>query len=113
MNREDNLLHRIQVANNSNKKMSVICFPHAGGCVANYSDWISYLPKDISFYIVDLPLRGKKINKPMYNSIETLIDDIFRSLELYDIFSTMPYVFLGIVLELSWHLNLILKIFFK
>ncbi|OCG41148.1 hypothetical protein A9G29_07795 [Gilliamella sp. Fer2-1] len=28
---------------------------------------ISYLPKDIHFYIVDLPLRGKKVNKPMYN----------------------------------------------
>lgn len=95
MNLEDSLLHKIQAINDNDKKMSLICFPHAGGSVTNYSDWISYLPEDISFYIIDLPLRGKKIDKPMYDSIEKLIHDIFRSLKLYDIFSSMPYVFFG------------------
>ncbi|GAE87116.1 thioesterase II family protein [Acetivibrio straminisolvens] len=74
-------------------KIKLFCFPYAGGSSAAYIGWKKYLSDKIELRPLDLAGRGRRINEPLYNSIEEVIEDIFPRIqnELCD----SPYCIFG------------------
>lgn len=74
-------------------RIKLFCFPYAGGSSAVYMGWKKHLSDKIELRPLDLAGRGRRISKPLYNSIEEVIEDIFPQIknELCD----SPYSIFG------------------
>jgi medium-chain acyl-[acyl-carrier-protein] hydrolase len=75
------------------KKITLFCFPYAGGSAAAYNKWRQYLDKHIELFPVELAGRGKRIYDPLYQSIEEAVEDVYQRIspEL----SKGPYAIFG------------------
>lgn len=72
--------------------LRLICFPHAGGSANSYRGWAEKLPRDVELYAVELPGRQRRFGEPLVSDLETVLDNLERSLEALD---ALPFVFFG------------------
>lgn len=75
-----------------NSKVNVVCFPYAGGTASNFSRVKKFLSEDFSVYPVLYPLRERRFNQPMPNTVEELVQEFVDSCE--DIFRK-PFIMFG------------------
>jgi surfactin synthase thioesterase subunit len=57
--------------------LRLFLFPHAGGTAALYRSWERLLPVDVSFQVVVLPGRDRRIGERPFVEIEPLLDAVF------------------------------------
>lgn len=74
-------------------KIMLLCFPYAGGSSAAYLSWKKYLDSNIELCPVELSGRGKRINDPLYECVEDVINDIFPKFE--NIIANSSYALYG------------------
>lgn len=74
-------------------KTVLLCFPYAGGSSAAYLSWKRHLSGSIELCPVELAGRGRRINEPLCESIEDVIDDIFPKIK--SIIGNSPYALFG------------------
>ncbi len=73
-------------------KLQLFCFPHAGGGVAFFSHWLSFLPADIEVHFVLLPGRENRFKESPYTDIHLLTHDFSEVISEY---LNRPYAFYG------------------
>lgn len=59
-------------------KTKLFCLPHAGGLSTVYHSWKEYVSDDIEVVPIELAGRGKRINTPLYESMEEAIADLYH-----------------------------------
>lgn len=62
-------------------KLTLICFAHAGGGVASFAQWISFLPETIRLCAVQLPGRENLLRETAYTQLNGLIPALLQCLE--------------------------------
>ena len=70
----------------------LFCFPYAGGGASVYYRWIDKFPTTIQVLPVQLPGREGRLHESMPNTLEGLIDTIYRDLQP---FFDRPFYFFG------------------
>ncbi|MGE5342761.1 MAG: thioesterase II family protein [Candidatus Omnitrophota bacterium] len=75
------------------KRLTLYCFPYAGGSSGIFSKWRQYIDKHIELRPVELAGRGKRIYDPLYQSIDEAIDDIYQLIK-NDLHKS-PFAFFG------------------
>ncbi len=75
------------------KRMTLFCFPYAGGSAAVYNKWRMYLDKSTEMRAVELAARGRRMREPNYESIDHAVDDVFNLIK--DDLVKGPYAFYG------------------
>ncbi|MGW7417824.1 thioesterase II family protein [Streptomyces sp. NPDC054863] len=70
----------------------IICLPHAGGGGGTFSPWRPYLPEGVELAPVDLPGRGSRIDEPLPESFDSLVEALFEGLRGE---FTLPYALFG------------------
>ncbi|MBF0286685.1 MAG: thioesterase [SAR324 cluster bacterium] len=73
-------------------KLQLFCFPHAGGGVAFFSQWIKHLPTNVEVHLVLLPGRENRFKESPYTDINLLVHDLS---EVISEFLNIPYAFYG------------------
>ncbi|MGL5436299.1 MAG: thioesterase II family protein [Lachnospiraceae bacterium] len=73
-------------------RLSILCFPYAGGGAGAYWKWTGRFPGQFGFYPVHLPGREQQICEPLYHDICKLAEDITE--EMVECF-TGPLVLFG------------------
>lgn len=77
---------------NSAADFNLFCFPHAGGTVNLFKDWINFLPENYNVYVLSLPGRGRKTLEEKVIDMNLLMENISKEIEtLLD----KPFVFWG------------------
>lgn len=59
-------------------KIKLFCFPHAGGLSSIYYNWKEHLNNDIEIIPIELAGRGKRLNVPVYESMQEAVLDIYN-----------------------------------
>lgn len=59
-------------------KITLFCFPYAGGSASIYYGWKKYINKDIEIIPVELAGRGKRFDCQAYDKIDDVVDDAFE-----------------------------------
>ncbi|SDY37496.1 thioesterase II family protein [Lachnobacterium bovis] len=77
---------------NIDKKINLFCFPHAGGCAANYAKFGKEI-ENMSIMPVQYPMREKRIREKMSKSIQELAQDFVN--ESIDIINEKEFCLLG------------------
>lgn len=62
-------------------KISLFCFPYAGGSATIYNKWRKYIDSCIEIVPVELSGRGKRFNEPLYDNINDVVDDMYHILK--------------------------------
>ncbi len=73
--------------------MKLFCIPYAGGSASNYTRWNKYLHNSINLYPMELAGRGMRYSKPLYNSINEAVDDLYNLIK--GELNNEPYAFFG------------------
>jgi len=73
-------------------KLSLFCFPYAGGTTYTYRNWESLLPPQIEACPVELPGRASRISDPPATSIIKLVQSMTPALLPY---LDKPFAFFG------------------
>lgn len=73
-------------------KIKLFCFPYAGGSSVVYQQWNRFINGNIELVPVELAGRGRRINDPMYTTVEEAVDDIYGRIEHQ---LQGPYAFFG------------------
>ncbi|HEY9061408.1 MAG TPA: thioesterase domain-containing protein [Pseudobacteroides sp.] len=73
--------------------IKLFCLPYAGGSATVYSRWKNYIDQNIEVIPIELAGRGKKFSKPLNNSIEDEVNNIFE--EITHHIKNYPYAFFG------------------
>lgn len=58
-------------------KITLFCFPYAGGSATIYNKWKSFVNSDIEIVPVELSGRGRRFNELLYKDIQHAVDDLF------------------------------------
>ena len=75
-----------------NPSMRLFCFHDAGGNSSLYNGWEEYMASDVELVCVELPGRGKRINEPSFQDMESLVKNLTAHLmNKID----KPYAFFG------------------
>ena len=61
-------------------KVSLICFPYAGGSRYSYGVFESVAPRKFNILPLELPGRGDRIGEPLLTEINSMVDDLFRQI---------------------------------
>lgn len=75
------------------EKVKLFCFPYAGGTAGVYSKWKNYGNNNVEIIPVELAGHGKKICKPLNNTIEDEVNQIFN--EVVNQIKNCPYALFG------------------
>ncbi|MBY0116256.1 thioesterase domain-containing protein [Paenibacillus sp. FSL R5-0623] len=75
-------------------KMRLYCVPYAGGSASIYNKWKKGLSESIVLNPVELAGRGLKFSKPLYESIQQSVDDVFDYISS-DLPDEEPYALFG------------------
>jgi len=59
----------------------LLCFPHAGGGVAPFYRWSSWLPPDIQLSPVKLPGREDRLREPAVDELPRLVESIGEAID--------------------------------
>lgn len=62
------------------EKMTLFCFPYAGGSASIYRNWAEQLPVPVNVCPVQLPGRGSRIKEQSYTNVIPLVNDLAPSL---------------------------------
>ena len=62
------------------QKVRLFCFPHAGGGTAVYHRWRTQIAEHVQVVPIRLPGRETRIDDPLYDSLTTLVDDLYADL---------------------------------
>jgi medium-chain acyl-[acyl-carrier-protein] hydrolase len=73
-------------------KLSLICFPYAGGGANIFATWKGVLPPSIEILAVNPPGRGARMMEPALCDMDTLVAQLKSELKP---FLNKPYVFFG------------------
>lgn len=73
-------------------KLSLFCFPYAGGAATMFQQWRLSLPNTIEVCPVQLPGRGHRISEPRFTSLGPLVE--FLAEEMRD-YLNRPFAFFG------------------
>ncbi|WP_197144539.1 thioesterase II family protein [Lysinibacillus sphaericus] len=60
------------------RKIKLFCLPYAGGSSVTYIKWGKLLNRYIEVIEVELPGRGRRINDPLIDNLEDMVEDVFR-----------------------------------
>ncbi|MEY8742625.1 thioesterase II family protein [Bacillales bacterium AN1005] len=74
------------------KKINLFCIPFAGGSAVVYSKWKKNTDSFIQIHEVELPGRGRRMNEPLIDNMEAMVEDIFYSIKNN---LTEPYALFG------------------
>lgn len=74
-------------------KTKLFCFPYAGGSTVIFNNWKQYIDPSIELEPIELAGRGKRINEPLYNGVNDVVDDVFNLMN-HKINNT-PYALFG------------------
>jgi len=74
--------HLIQ---NQNRQIThrLVLFPYAGGSASIYRKWDNKLPSSIAVHAVELPGHGNRLNEPLFNRVEPLVQSMAKALKPY------------------------------
>jgi len=78
---------------NHMNKIKLFCFPYAGGSAVIFNNWKQYIENSIELVPIELAGRGKRINEPLYNGVDDVIDDVFGLIK--NKINDNPYAFFG------------------
>ncbi|WP_343746109.1 alpha/beta fold hydrolase [Chitinophaga sp.] len=59
-------------------KVKLFCFPYAGGSAAVFNKWHRQLLPFVELVPVELAGRGKRMQEPLYRSVDEMVDDVYR-----------------------------------
>ena len=57
-------------------RMTLVCFPHAGGTSAAYQPWSPYFPADIALTSIVYPGREARVFEPLIDSMDILVSHV-------------------------------------
>lgn len=60
------------------KKLLLFCFPYAGGSATVYDKWKTLLEPGIELCNVELAGKGRRVEEPLYDSVEEMVEDVYR-----------------------------------
>lgn len=64
---------------NDDAALNLFCFPYAGGNAAVFKSWITYLPKTINLFAIELPGHGTRLVEKPVDNFNALIGDMTRA----------------------------------
>jgi pyochelin biosynthesis protein PchC len=73
-------------------RLSLFCFPHAGGAPSFFQSWSRRLPDWINVVSVHYPGRESRLNEPLIADMQTLVNQICTALRPV---SATPFAFFG------------------
>ncbi|QWI15044.1 thioesterase [Bacillus wiedmannii] len=73
-------------------KIKLFCIPFAGGSAVVYSKWKKLMDPFIVVNEVELAGRGRRMNEPLIDNMEEMVEDIYYSIKDY---ITEPYAIFG------------------
>lgn len=59
-------------------KITLFCFPYAGGSAVAYNKWKKYNNTNIEIIPIELAGRGKRFGEELYDKIEDAVDDVYE-----------------------------------
>lgn len=65
---------------NSQAKLRLFCFPHAGGWSANFRNWSNNLPNEVEVCSVELPGRGTRFLELPFNRLVPLVEELSEAI---------------------------------
>lgn len=77
---------------NPGAKLSLFCFPYAGGSAMIFRKWASSLPPEVEVFPVQLPGRGSRLKEPPYTDLSALVSVMAEALRPY---FNRPFAFFG------------------
>lgn len=80
------------IRTNSERRLSLFCFPYAGGGASIYREWAADLPPSIEVCPIQLPGRENRWNETPFTSLSSLVEDLATI--LLPMFK-LPFVFFG------------------
>ncbi|MFV2120604.1 thioesterase II family protein [Streptomyces sp. Act-28] len=69
-----------------------MALPHAGGWPSAFRSWWQVLPEDVECVVAQLPGRGARINEPLVDRVEPMVDALARELAELE---PLPYAVIG------------------
>jgi medium-chain acyl-[acyl-carrier-protein] hydrolase len=83
-------LEPIRQSNSS--RLSLFCFPYAGGSAAAFRGWHAAAPADVDVWAVQLPGRGKRFRETLLRRMPALVEAAGHAVAPM---TTRPFVFYG------------------
>lgn len=90
-------------------RLTLLCFPFAGGGTAAYREWPKALPPEVEVGLVQLPGRERRLQEAPMTSLTALVETLAE--QLSPVLSERPFAFFGhsmgalICYELARHLQ--------
>ncbi|WP_010099276.1 thioesterase II family protein [Ornithinibacillus scapharcae] len=91
MNERGNKWRKV-ISPSTSKKLTLFCFPYAGGSGHIFYNWHHFCTTDLEIQSIQLPGRGIRISELPINNIEELIKDLYAGI---DFDWSQPYAFFG------------------
>ena len=63
------------------ERITLFCFPYAGGSAASYAKWYSLFPENIKIVPVEISGRGCRMNDPLLYRISDVVDDAYSQIK--------------------------------
>lgn len=76
------------------KKITICCFPFAGGSKYSYREFTANPPVSLNFIPLEWPGRGARFKEPILNDLEAIVEDVFNNLK-DQLDWNQPYAFYG------------------
>ncbi|MFP3987349.1 alpha/beta fold hydrolase [Streptomyces sp. E11-3] len=73
-------------------RLRLLCLPPAGGGAGAFGAWRPYVPEGVELAPVELPGRGSRMDEPLPDRLEPLLDALLAGLRAE---LTTPYAFFG------------------
>lgn len=75
------------------KSTKLFMLPYAGGSASVYLNWKKLMPPEVQIYPLELPGRGRRYKESLINSVQSMVPDLIKSMEAYEI--SVPYAIFG------------------
>jgi len=76
------------------EKITIFCFPFAGGNKYSYRGFIAHAPASLDFVPLEWPGRGARFKEPILNDLNAIVEDAFSNLK-NQLDWNQPYAFYG------------------
>ncbi|MGW9438766.1 thioesterase II family protein [Streptomyces sp. NPDC055607] len=73
-------------------RFRLVALPHAGGWPSAFRSWWQVLPDDVECVVAQMPGRGARVNEPLVNRVEPMVDALARELAELE---PLPYAVVG------------------
>lgn len=75
-------------------KITIYCFPFAGGSKYSYREFTANAPTSLNFIPLEWPGRGARFKEPVLNDLDSIVEDAFNNLK-DQLDWNQPYAFYG------------------